>query len=69
MTRWPFYKKLDRRCRFTSELTPLGTYTPRVENLYPALLATLLAHGTNMGIAQMAQASRIPAESLQYVSR
>ena len=61
--------EVDRRCRFTGELTPLGTYTPRVENLYPALLATLLAHGTNMGVAQMAQASRIPAESLQYVSR
>ncbi len=61
--------EVDRRCRFTRELTPLGTYTPRVENLYPALLATLLAHGTNMGVAQMAQASRIPAESLQYVSR
>ena len=45
--------EVDRRCRFTSELTPLGAYTPRVENLYPALLATLLAHGTNMGIAQM----------------
>jgi TnpA family transposase len=50
-------------------MTPLGTYTPRVENLYPALLATLLAHGTNMGVAQMAQASRISVESLQYVSR
>jgi hypothetical protein len=35
--------EVDRRCRFTRELTPLGTYTPRVDNLYPALLATLLA--------------------------
>lgn len=61
--------EVDRRCRFTRELTPLGTYTPRVDNLYPALLATLLAQGTNMGVAQMAQAARIPVDTLQHVSQ
>ena len=33
-------------------------------DLYPALLATLLAQGTNMGVAQMAQAARIPVDTL-----
>jgi len=60
---------VDRQCRFTRELTPLGTYAPRVDRLYPALLAALLAQGTNMGVAQMAQAARIPVETLQHVSR
>jgi hypothetical protein len=56
--------EVDRRCHFSRELTPLGTYTSRIENPYPALLATLLAHGTNLGVAQMVQASRIRTESL-----
>jgi hypothetical protein len=60
---------VDRRCRFVRELTPLGAYTPRVPNLYAALLATLLAHGTNLGLSQMALAARIPLETLEYVSR
>jgi hypothetical protein len=30
---------VDRWCGFTRELTPLGGYRPRVENVYPALLA------------------------------
>lgn len=60
---------VDRRCHFIRELRPLGTQISNIENLYPTLLATLLAHGTNLGLAQMAQASRIPIESLQYVSR
>jgi TnpA family transposase len=60
---------VDRHCRFTREFTPLGTYAPRVDNLYPALLASLLAQGTNMGIAQMAQAARIPVDTLQHVSQ
>ena len=61
--------EIDRQCRFTREFTPLGTYAPRVDKLYPALLASLLAQGTNMGIAQMAQAARIPVDTLQHVSQ
>jgi TnpA family transposase len=61
--------EIDQRCHFTREFTPLGTYAPRVEKLYPALLAALLAQGTNMGIAQMAQAARIPVDTLQHVSQ
>lgn len=61
--------EVDRQCHFTRELSPLGTYAPRVERLYPALLASLLAQGTNMGVAQMAQAARIPVDTLQYVSQ
>jgi TnpA family transposase len=61
--------EVDRQCRFTRELTPLGTYAPRVDRLYPALLASLLAQGTNMGVAQMSQAARIPVDTLQHVSQ
>ncbi|HET8936910.1 MAG TPA: transposase [Polyangiales bacterium] len=61
--------EVDRLCKFTREFTPLSTYAPRVDNFYPALLASLLAQGTNMGIAQMAQAARIPADTLQHVSQ
>jgi TnpA family transposase len=61
--------EVDRWSRFTREFTPLGTYSPRAENLYPTLLAALLAHATNLGVAQMAQAAQIPLDSLQYVSQ
>ncbi len=61
--------EVDRQCHFTRELTPLGTYAPRVDRLYPALLASLLAQGTNMGFAQMAQAARIPVDTLQHVAQ
>jgi TnpA family transposase len=61
--------EVDKQCQFTREFTPLGTYEARVDNFYPALLASLLAQGTNMGIAQMAQAARIPAKTLHHVSQ
>ncbi|HEY2734808.1 MAG TPA: hypothetical protein VGI70_12525, partial [Polyangiales bacterium] len=37
--------EVDRQCQFTREFTPLGTYAPRIDKLYPALLASLLAQG------------------------
>lgn len=40
-----------------------------MDKLYPALLASLLAQGTNAGFAQMAQAARIPVDTLQHVAR
>jgi TnpA family transposase len=49
--------------------TPLGGYRPRVENLYPALLAALVAHGTNLGLATMAQSTKgIAVDVLHHLS-
>jgi hypothetical protein len=42
-------------CGFTRELTPLGGV--RSQAAYAALLAGLVAHGTNLGIATMAQST------------
>lgn len=33
-------------------------YRPRPENAYPALLTALAAHGTNLGLATMAQSTK-----------
>ncbi len=50
--------EVDRWCGFSRELAPLGGYRPRLENAYPALLAALVAHGTNLGLATMAQSTK-----------
>lgn len=41
--------EVDRWCGFTRELVPLPGYQPRTERPYTALLAALVAHGTNLG--------------------
>jgi TnpA family transposase len=62
--------EVDAWCGFTRELTPLHDYAPRTENMYPALLAALVAHGTNLGIATMAQSTKgVSMDTLQHVSR
>jgi TnpA family transposase len=62
--------EVDGWCGFTRELTPLHDAAPRTENLYPALLAALVAHGTNLGIATMAQSTKgVSMDTLQHVSR
>jgi TnpA family transposase len=61
--------EVDRWCGFSRELAPLGGYRPRLENAYPALLATLVAHGTNLGLATMAQSTKgITVDVLHHVS-
>jgi hypothetical protein len=51
-------------------LRPPGGYEPRSERLYPALLAALIAQGTNLGIAAIGQsAEAISVDTLQHVSR
>jgi TnpA family transposase len=61
--------EVDQWCGFTRELTPLGGYRPRIENLYPALLAALVAHGTNRGLATMAQSTKgITVDVLHHLS-
>jgi hypothetical protein len=49
--------EVDRWCGFTRELVPLPGYRARTDRPYAALLAGLVAHGTNLGIATMAQST------------
>ncbi len=62
--------EVDSWCRFTAALAPLGGYRPRAQNLYPTLLAALVAHGTNLGITTMAQSTEgITVDQLDHVSQ
>ena len=62
--------EVDGWCHFTHPLRPLGGYPPRMERFYPTLLATLVAHGTNLGIAMMGESTEgITVDMLQHVSQ
>jgi len=61
---------VDEWCGFTRAFQPLGGYEPRSADLYRPLLATLIAHGTNLGLAAMSQSvDSLTAEALQDTSR
>ncbi len=63
-------RDVDSYCRFTREFRPLGGYEARAENVYPSLLAALIAHGTNLGIAAMGQSAQgITVDMLQHVTQ
>ena len=48
-------RQVDRWTGLSRALVPLGGYEPRSgEDLYRTLLAALIAHGTNLGVAAMA---------------
>jgi hypothetical protein len=49
---------VDRRCGFTRAFRPLAGYEPRGTDTYRTLLATVIAHGTNLGLTAMAAASK-----------
>jgi hypothetical protein len=48
-------REVDRRCGFSRIFQPLSGYESRPDNIYSTLLALLIAHGTNLGIAAMGQ--------------
>ncbi len=61
---------VDEWCGFTRAFQPLGGYTPRDKDPYRSLLAALIAHGTNLGLAAMSQSvDDLTAEMLQDTSR
>jgi TnpA family transposase len=61
---------VDEWCRFTNAFQPLGGYQPRSADLHRSLLATVIAHGTNLGLAAMSQSvDTLTAEALQDTSR
>ncbi|MBF0333916.1 MAG: Tn3 family transposase, partial [Alphaproteobacteria bacterium] len=63
-------EEVDAWCGFTTAFQPLGGYEPRGGDLHRPLLATLIAHGTNLGLATMAQSvDTVTAEQLQDTSR
>ena len=61
---------VDEWSSFTSAFQPLGGYEPRGGDPHRSLLATLIAHGTNLGLAAMSQSiDSVTAETLQDTSR
>ncbi|MGL4287345.1 MULTISPECIES: Tn3 family transposase [Methylobacterium] len=61
---------VDEWCGFTRAFQPLGGYEPRGADQHRSLLATLIAHGTNLGLATMSQSvDDLTAETLQDTSR
>lgn len=61
---------VDEWCGFTRAFQPLGGYEPRGADQHQSLLATLIAHGTNLGLAAMSQSvDNLTAETLQDTSR
>ena len=60
---------IDRRCGFTRAFRPLAGYQPQPRDSYRALLATLIAHGTNLGLTAMGDSvENLTAADLQQTS-
>lgn len=63
-------RDVDRCCGFTRAFQSMRGPQSRPENIYSTLLALLIAHGTNLGIAAMGQSAQgITIDMLQHVSR
>ena len=61
---------VDEWCGFTRAFQPLAGYQSRAKDHQRSLLATLIAHGTNLGLAAMSQSvDTVTAEALQDTSR
>jgi TnpA family transposase len=63
--------QVDAWCDFTRAFRHAGERAPRVPNFALTLLATLIAHGTNLGLAMMAHSVEdgITADMLQEMSQ
>ena len=62
--------EVDSWCGFTREFRPLGTRKSQAKQPYSALLATLVAHGTNLGVAAMGDSTEeITVDMLSHVTR
>ncbi|MEW6752837.1 MAG: Tn3 family transposase [Candidatus Latescibacterota bacterium] len=60
--------KVESECGFLKEFTPPGDRDSRVENLPVALMAAIVAQGTNLGVAGMAKSNQeVSADTLQHV--
>jgi hypothetical protein len=62
-------REVDTWCHFTRALRPLVGAPPLATRFYPTLLAALVAHGTNLGIALMGESTEdITVDMLHEVS-
>jgi TnpA family transposase len=63
--------QVDAWCDFTRAFRPPAERVPRIPHFMTTLLATLIAHGTNLGIATMAHSveDEITADMLQEMSQ
>ena len=63
--------QVDAWCHFTQAFRHIGEQAPRVPHSATTLLATLIAHGTNLGLAMMAHSVEhgITANMLQAMSQ
>ena len=62
--------QVDRWCGFTQAFRRPGERMPRIPHFAKTLLATLIAHGTNLGIATMAHSVEdVTADMLQDMSQ
>jgi TnpA family transposase len=63
-------RQVDAWCGFTRAFHPPAERVPRIPNFTTTLLATLIAHGTNLGLATMAhRVEGITADMLQEMSQ
>jgi hypothetical protein len=63
-------RQVDQWTGLSRALTPLGGYEPRGADTYRTLLAAIIAHGTNLGIAGMSGSIEgITADQLQHASQ
>lgn len=63
-------RQVDQWTGLTRALTPLGGYEPRGEDNYRTLLAAIIAHGTNLGVAAMSGSIEgMTPDQLQHTSQ
>lgn len=63
-------RQVDQWTGLTRVLTPLGGYEPRGEDGYRTLLAAIIAHGTNLGVAAMSGSiESMTPDQLQHTSQ
>ena len=63
-------RQVDQWTGLTRALTPLGGYEPRGEDNYRTLLAAIIAHGTNLGVAAMSGSIEgMTPDQLQHASQ
>jgi TnpA family transposase len=63
-------RQVDQWTGLSRALTPLGGYEPRGADTYRTLLAAIIAHGTNLGIAGMSGSIEgMTADQLQHTSQ
>lgn len=63
-------RQVDAWCGFTRAFRPPAERVPRIPDFTTTLLATLIAHGTNLGLATMAHSvAGITADMLQEMSQ